>query len=97
MGFRCQPVFCRHLLDKKPPFSGIVIFVTFCEGHMPTADEYRAMAARAAIRAEKEPTEFLRTLFADWHHTYLRLAEQAEQDARRDAVVPPVDRATVQQ
>jgi hypothetical protein len=63
---------------------------------MPTAGEYRAMAARAAYRAEQEPTEFLRTLFADWQQTYLRLAEHAERAAQRSPLVP-TNRSEVQQ
>ena len=63
---------------------------------MTMATEYRALAADAANRAEQASTPFMKTLFLDWQTAYLRLAEQAEQDALRDAPVSTTDKPKAQ-
>jgi hypothetical protein len=58
---------------------------------MITGDEYRAKAADTAIRARTASTPFMRELFEDWERTYLKLAEEADRNARVNVTnfIPP--------
>ena len=51
---------------------------------MITGDEYRAKAAEAAVRARTVHSPFMRELFEDWERTYLKLADEADRNARGD-------------
>jgi hypothetical protein len=58
---------------------------------MPAADEYRAKATEFANRARREPDLSLRQQYEMLAKSYLRLAEQAEQNSRADLVYESPD------
>lgn len=58
---------------------------------MITGDDYRALAAHAAVRASTTVSPFMRELLEDWLRTYLKFAEEADRNARADIpnFIPP--------
>lgn len=65
---------------------------------MPTGDEYRIKAAEMSDRARREANPVVRAEYDNLAMSYLRLADQADRNARSDIVyeTPPV-RDSVQQ
>jgi hypothetical protein len=65
---------------------------------MPTADEYRIKAAELSARAMTERNPLLRAQYENLALSYLRLADQAEKNARTDIVYePPREQPQLQQ
>ena len=63
---------------------------------MSVADEYRAKAAEMAEKAKREGDTLLRAEFEALRRNYLRLALQAEKNAKTDIVYETPRRAPAQ-